>query len=208
MIRIAIIEDNALFMHSLATSLGAHPEIKVIAKCTSPHDILQSDVCNELDVCLVDINLESNIDGIEFIARAKYLNPNIMFLVLTVFEDHETVFKALTAGALGYILKSSSKSEIIQAIFDIYNGGSPMTQSIARKIVTSFSKPSSRKESDDLTTREKEVLDWIAKGKLEKEVADILGISLKTVKNHISNIYAKLQVHTRVEALNKFFGRY
>ena len=208
MIRIAIIEDNALFMHSLATSLGAHPEIKVIAKCTSPHDILQSDVCNELDVCLVDINLESNIDGIEFIARAKYLNPNIMFLVLTVFEDHETVFKALTAGALGYILKSSSKSEIIQAIFDIYNGGSPMTQSIARKIVTSFSKPSIRKESDDLTTREKEVLDWIAKGKLEKEVADILGISLKTVKNHISNIYAKLQVHTRVEALNKFFGRY
>lgn len=208
MIKLAIIEDNALFMHSLATSLGAHPDIEVIAKCTSAHEILDKDVWSELDVCLVDINLESNIDGVELIARAKSRNPKLMFLVLTIFEDHETVFRALSAGALGYVLKSATKDEILNAVFEIYNGGSPMTQSIARKIVTSFSQPSSRSKSDDLTKREKEVLDWIAKGKLEKEVANILNLSLKTVKNHITNIYTKLQVHTRVEALNKYYGRY
>ncbi|MDQ3141449.1 MAG: response regulator transcription factor [Bacteroidota bacterium] len=162
------------------------------------------------DVALVDIDLGLHrMTGIEMIAMLKEKCPNTSFMILTIYEDHQKVYDALSAGALGYVLKSASPDKIISSIYDLKEGGSPMSPAIARKITSFFSpgKTSLSPESDLLSGREREVIELISKGKLEKEVAAELFISLKTVKSHISNIYTKLQVRTRVEALNKYFGR-
>jgi DNA-binding NarL/FixJ family response regulator len=162
------------------------------------------------DIVLMDIDLgEGRMTGIECIARLREKCLKTQFMVLTIYEDHQKVFDALSAGALGYVLKSASSEKIIEAIKDLHEGGSPMSPSIARKIALSFNHntPQTTPQVDILTTREREVIELIAKGRMEKEVATELFISLKTVKTHISNIYTKLQVRTRVEALNKYFGR-
>ena len=163
----------------------------------------------EPDIILMDIDLGVGMSGIECITFLKPLCPKAQFLILTIFEDYQKVFDALSAGALGYVLKSASQNKILEAILDLYEGGSPMSPSIARQITQRFSVSNlqSANNASLLTTREKEVIELIAKGKIEKEVAAALFVSLKTVKTHISNIYEKLQVHTRVEALNKYFER-
>ncbi len=210
-IRVAIVENENVFadaMHMLLNNAG--PGITCSYAFSSSSDALKKLPALKPDIVLMDIDLgQGQLNGIDCITRLQPQLPGTLFMVLTVYEDHKKVFDALSAGALGYVLKSAKPEKIIEAIWELYEGGAPMSPSIARQIAGSFSKPTPMPtpESELLTTREKEVIELISKGKLEKEVAAELFISLKTVKSHISNIYGKLHVRTRVEALNKYFGR-
>ncbi len=212
MIRISIVEDDKFLLNTLAMVLSKNEKLEVIGLFSKPGDALVQIPVIKPNVVLMDLNLgDHQMDGVECIARIKAANPDIMFMVLTIYEDHESVFNALAAGALGYILKSATRETIIESIEEMFSGGSPMSPSIARKIAMSFGNNSKDQKDnkfvDILTGREKEVIELISRGKIEKEVATELNISYKTVKAHISNIYSKLHVNTRVDALNKYFGR-
>ena len=130
--------------------------------------------------------------------------PGTLYLVCTAHHDNDTVFKALQAGALGYILKDSDGDTILNAITELYNGGSPMSPYIARKVISRLQTPGKDDAEYGLTAREKEVLQQLAKGLLYKEIADWMDMSIFTVKNHLKNIYRKLQVQNKVEAVNKY----
>lgn len=209
-ISIAIVENETHLCHALKIVINAVDGFECVQTYSNGEDALKFLPQNPPDIVLMDIDLgERRMTGIECIARLREYCPKTLFMILTIYEDHQKVFDALSAGALGYVLKSSPSEKIIEAIKDLYDGGAPMSPSIARKIALSFNQPITHisAEVDTLTTREREVIELIAKGRMEKEVAATLFISIKTVKTHISNIYTKLQVRTRVEALNKYFGR-
>jgi len=157
------------------------------------------------DVVLMDINLPGK-NGIECVRELKDKTPFTQYMMCTVYDDDDTIFEALSAGATGYILKRTSPAQILEAIRDLYEGGSPMSGEIARRVVSSLQKKNKPSEvTDILTDRENEILDYLSKGYLYKEIAEELFISKQTVKKHIHNIYEKLQVQTRIEALNKAF---
>ncbi len=210
MIKVSIIENDKFLCETLRVVLNAKDEVEVLSIYLNGEDALAALPAIKPDIVLVDIDLGPHrMNGIECITFLKPELPNTQFLILTIFEDHQKVFDALSAGALGYVLKSDKPDKIITAIRDLHEGGAPMSPSIARKIALSFNRDhlADPRQVALLTAREREVIDLISKGRLEKEVAAELNISLKTVKAHISNIYTKLQVRTRVEALNKYFGR-
>jgi DNA-binding NarL/FixJ family response regulator len=207
--KIAIVENDVFYAETLSLVLVSD-EISVVDCFDSIEKALKSDILVGTDIFLLDIDLgEGKITGIEGILKLKEKFPLAQYMILTVFEDTEKVFEALKMGALGYIVKSSSPEKIQSAILELKEGGSPMSPNIARKVALSFFEPAKQNSEnlDKLTSREKEILDYIAEGKIEKEVASILFLSPKTVKKHISNIYTKLHVNNRVEALNKFYGK-
>jgi DNA-binding NarL/FixJ family response regulator len=159
------------------------------------------------DVVLMDINLPG-INGVECVRRIKQLLPETLSLMLTAYEDTENIFNALAAGASGYLLKRAPRAELLEAIREVRNGGSPMTPHIARLVVQSFQKAApSAPATENLSTREQEVLDCLSQGFLYKEIAEKLGISYETVHTYIRRIYEKLQVRTRTEAVAKFLKR-
>jgi DNA-binding NarL/FixJ family response regulator len=148
------------------------------------------------------------MNGVECVRRLKQAAPEIQVIMLTVYEDTENIFNALTAGASGYLLKRTKSTELLEAIRDVIAGGSPMTAHIARKVVQSFQKTAaSAQPSENLSPREQEVLDCLSHGFLYKEIAEKLGISYETVHTYIRRIYEKLQVRTRTEAVAKFLRR-
>lgn len=157
------------------------------------------------NVAIMDIALPG-ASGVDCIRQLKARGSSIQFLVFTIFEDSDQVFEALAAGANGYLLKSASPEKILESLRELYEGGSPMSASIARKVVRHFQQPNNR-EMESLSPRETEVLALLAKGLLYKEVADRLFISTGTVRQHIHHIYEKLHVQNRTEALNKFYGK-
>jgi DNA-binding NarL/FixJ family response regulator len=158
-------------------------------------------------VVLMDINLPG-MSGIEAVRQLKERIPDTLFLMLTVYDDGDRIFESLKAGASGYLLKRTPGNKLLNAIRDLWSGGSPMSSQIARKVVQFFSSmPSSPSELDTLTSREQEVLDHLARGRLYKEIADVLGISLDTVRKHLQSIYNKLHVHSRTEAVVKYLKR-
>jgi DNA-binding NarL/FixJ family response regulator len=159
----------------------------------------------DLDVVLTDIHL-SGKSGIDCILALKPICPNIQFLICTSFEDSDTVFKALKAGASGYIVKTTKPSVLLDSIADVYRGGSPMSSNIARKVVQSFHQQEQINELQKLSPREKEILELLSKGLRYKQIADVSFISSETVRTHIYNIYQKLQVNSKMEAINKVFG--
>ncbi|MCC7402316.1 MAG: response regulator transcription factor [Chitinophagaceae bacterium] len=158
------------------------------------------------DVVLMDINLPG-LNGIESVKKLKGLCPQVQFIMSTVYEDDENIFESLKAGASGYLLKKTAPSKILDAIVEVYNGGSPMSGQIARKVIASFQKKNSIDETEILTPKEKEVLKALAKGLRYKEIADEMKVSMETIRSHARNIYEKLQVQSRTEALNKVYGR-
>ncbi len=159
------------------------------------------------DVALVDIHLPG-LNGIECVQDLKDQMPATQFMMCTVYDDDDHIFDALKAGATGYILKRTSPAQILEAIRELHSGGSPMSSEVARRVINSIQKKHAPSEAVEiLTQREKEILDYLALGFLYKEIADKLTISKETVKKHIHNIYEKLQVQTRTEALNKAFQR-
>ena len=153
----------------------------------------------------MDINLPG-MNGVECVRRLKQVFPEVLIVMLTVYEDTESVFNALAAGASGYLLKQAVREELFDAIRQVHAGGSPMTSHIARKVVQAFRQPiANESETSRLSAREQQVLELLAKGFLYKEIGDNLGISYDTVHNHIRHVYEKLHVRSRSQAVAKYF---
>jgi len=202
-INVAIVEDIDDIREGLVYLINASEGFKCIASFSNAEDALKKLPKLDIDVVLMDVNLPG-ISGIDCLTELKSNNPKFQVIMLTVFEDDETIFNSLKAGAAGYILKKTSPAQLLEAIKDVFNGGSPMSSQIARKVVASFqSKNESLNKHDDLSDREMEILTYLSKGYRYKEIADLLFISIETVRTHIRNIYEKLQVHSRMEALLK-----
>ncbi|MBP6978437.1 MAG: response regulator transcription factor [Bacteroidales bacterium] len=204
-IRIAIVEDDRTVREGLQMLLNGSPGFACVAAYANGEDAVADIPQVSPDVVLMDINLPG-INGIECILALKELHFPGQFIMLTVFEDADAIFRSLSAGATGYLLKQTPAAKLLEAIQDVYRGGSPMSGEIARKVVQSFQHPvPASKNAGGLTKREEEILDYLMKGFFYKEIAGELFISTETVRTHIRNIYEKLQVRTRSEAILKYF---
>lgn len=203
MITISIIEDNDQFRNGLEAIIQSQKEMLLAGSYESAEKALLVLPDNPTDIVISDINLPG-MRGTNLILQLKIKMPKTQFMVCSIHDDDDTVFEAMKYGASGYILKNPvTADDIIRAIHDLYNGGSPMSPFIARKVISSFQKTTDSKESNLLTNREKEVLDFLAKGLLYKEIAEKLGVSHETIKKHLKNIYQKLHVQNKIEALKK-----
>jgi DNA-binding NarL/FixJ family response regulator len=204
MISVSIVDDEKKLCQSIATFLNNSPGFRCISIYGSATAALQHLPTDRPDVVLMDINM-AGMNGIECVQQLKVLTPKIQILMLTVYDDTEQIFKALAAGATGYLLKRHEPGELLQAIRDVQAGGSPMSNSIARKVVASFQKASKAGEKQDLlTAKEQEVLDFLAQGLAYKQIGDKLGISINTIRTHLRHIYEKLHVQSRTEAVAKY----
>lgn len=204
-IRIILYEDNAALRDSLGVLLSGLDQFDLVGAFGDCMNIEAEVKQLDPDVILMDIDMPLR-SGIEGAYLAKQANPATEILMLTVFDDNDKVFQAVCAGASGYLLKKTPPIRILEAIEDIYNGGAPMTPSIARKVLELFPRaPAVNTELDKLSPREQEVLQNLAKGNSYKMVADELGISIETVRTHIKRIYEKLHVHSVAEAIAKAF---
>jgi DNA-binding NarL/FixJ family response regulator len=206
MIHVAIVEDVREIRDGLQLLIDSSDGFAVARTfATAEEAVLQlPHICP--DVVLMDINLPG-MNGIEAIRKLKGQCAQTQFIMSTVYEDDENIFESLKAGASGYLLKKTAPSKILDAITEVYEGGSPMSSQIARRVIASFQKKDSIDESTLLTPKEKEILKALAKGLRYKEVADEMKISTETVRSHARKIYEKLHVQSRTEALNKFYGR-
>jgi len=203
-IRIAVVEDDKTVREGLQMLLKGSPGFSCVAAYGSGEDAMTGLPDEVPDVVLMDINLPG-INGIECILRLKELDLPMLFIMLTIFEDSDAIFQSLSAGASGYLLKQTPPAKLLEAIQDVYRGGSPMSGEIARKVVQSFQQPATAAgPANGLTKREEEILLYLVKGYLYKEIAGSLKISVETVRTHIRNIYEKLQVRTRTEAILKY----
>ena len=204
MITIAIVEDNDQFRIGLEAIINEQNDFVLKGSYTSAEKAMAGLPGQPTDIVIADISLPG-MRGTELIVRLKDKMPHTQFMVCSIHDDNDTIFEALKCGASGYILKDPvTAGEIIKAIHDLYNGGSPMSPYIARKVISSFQKPVVSNESSSLSIREREVLELLAKGLLYKEIAEKLGVTHETVKKHLKNIYQKLHVQNKIEALNKF----
>lgn len=205
-IKVAIIEDEAEIRQNLALIISESEGFECRHVYSNAEDAIKEIPTLQLDVVLTDINLPGK-SGIDCIDELKGKCPETNFLICTSFEDTETVFKALKAGATGYLTKTTQPSKLLDAIVEVNNGGSPMSSHIARKVVSSFNEVNDNSNLEKLSNREKEILQFLSKGLRYKEIADKLFLSTETVRTHIRNIYEKLQVNSRTEALNKVFKK-
>ncbi|MBS3913568.1 MAG: response regulator transcription factor [Bacteroidetes bacterium] len=205
-VRVCIVEDNQDIRSGLQMIIDSSNEIYCERTFSNAEDAIESLVNEPTDVVLMDINLPG-MNGIEAIIKLRESCPQTQFMMLTVYEDDDMIFKSLQAGATGYLLKKSSVTQIAQSIMDLYNGGSPMSPGIARKILNTFREGPQKPIPDyqDLSEREKELVNSLAQGYRYKEIADQLNISPATVRTHIQNIYKKLHVQSRTDAINKIF---
>ncbi|GAA4157549.1 response regulator transcription factor [Chryseobacterium ginsenosidimutans] len=203
-ISIAIVEDEKNYNNALKKVINYQDDMKVVAQFFDGSDALENLSDISPDVVMMDIQLQDML-GIEIIEKLKKEMQNTQFIMCTSFEDDEKVFSSLKAGAMGYLVKGESMDKILASIRDVYNGGAPMSFSIARKVLSHFERKFPQiKGFDELTEREKEVLELLSQGLLYKEIADKKFISIDTVKKHVGNIYRKLHVNNKVEAINKF----
>ena len=203
-INVAIVEDSDQVRGTLARLINRADGFRCVSQHANAEAALEALPQEHPDVVLMDINLPG-MNGVDCVRRLKQVAPQIQVLMLTVYEDTENIFNALAAGASGYLLKRTSSAELLTSIREVNRGGSPMTTHIARKVVQSFQRAaSSLQATENLSPREQEVLDCLAKGFLYKEIAEKLGISYETVHTYIRRIYEKLQVRTRTEAVAKF----
>jgi DNA-binding NarL/FixJ family response regulator len=203
-IKIAILEDEEVIRNSLLTLLYLQKDLEVVEAFEDGETALANLKSKPVDVLLFDINLPG-VSGIEVVSRLKLLYPGMQCMALTSYDDAENTFNALKAGATGYILKNTNPEKLVEAIRDIHEGGSPMSSQVARLVVMELAANRPGKiHSDILSRRENEVLTLLSKGLRYKEIAAQLFISVETVRTHIRNIYEKLQVKTRTEALSKF----
>ena len=204
MIKVAIFEDNRSLREGLTAMIGGTPGFECVGAFPNCNNLLKNISQARPDVILMDIEMPG-INGIEGVALIKEEFPEIKVLMETIFDDDEKIFDSICAGAEGYILKHTSPAEILEAIQEIHDGGSPMTPSIANRVLKMVrQRPQiTNQESFDLTDREKEILTCLVKGMSYKMVADTCFISIETVNVHIKNIYRKLQVHSKSEAVAK-----
>ncbi len=205
-VRLVIIEDAAPFARALANFFRAGEfGIECVAIYPTAEAALRGVPDAAPQVALVDVNLPG-MNGIECVARLKSVCPAVVCLILTMYEDAPVIFDALKAGACGYLLKRTPPEEIAAAVVQAHAGGSPMSPRIARQVVSFFHRRPAEKGIAVLTAREREVLELLAKGSLYKEIAATLGVTIDTVRTHLRNIYEKLHVHSRTEAVVKYLG--
>ncbi len=202
-IRIMIVEDDEAVRDGLRMLINGSEGYVCLHACSSAEEALEKIPCHQPQVVLMDINLPG-MNGIECVICIKNAWPEIQVMMLTVFDNPDGIFKSLAAGATGYMLKKTPPAKLLEAISELVAGGSPMSGEIARKVVQTFARPSLLPNSGTgLTAREEEILTYLSKGFLYKEIAAELFISIETVRTHIRKIYQKLQVRTRTEALLK-----
>ena len=206
-ITVAIVEDDEEILGGLESLISRSRGFRCLATCSSAESALDELPGLKPNVVLMDINLP-RMSGIECVRRMKAQLPEVQVIMQTVYEDYETIFQSLAAGAVGYLLKKTPPEKLLEAIRDVHNGGSPMSSQIARKVVHTFLQTgTSPKETENLTKREHEILTYLSKGYRYKEIADVLYISVETVRTHLRNIYEKLHVRSRTEALLKFLQK-
>ena len=196
-IRLVIIEDDKILLQTYRQLIETDVGIKVVNGYTSFEHAERYIVHDQPDVVLMDIQLPG-MTGIEAIPIVKKLMPRTHVLMLTVFESEEQILKALSSGASGYITKDSSSQKIIDSLWEVRDGGGPMSRNVARMVIRSFQKS----QDSPLSKRETEILRMISEGKKRSEIAEDLFIELETVKTHIRNIYVKLDVHSRSTAIH------
>ena len=206
-ISVSIVEDDAGVRSSLAKLIDSSPGYRCLSQHATAESALQELPKANPEVILMDINLPG-LSGVECVRRLKPVLPAAQIIMLTVYQNTENIFNALAAGATGYLLKQTPPAELLSAIHEVHAGGSPMSSHIARKIVQSFQKPQlpAARNTDNLSPRESEVLDLLAKGYLYKEIADRMGLSYATIHTHIRHIYEKLHVRSRTEAVARHLG--
>ena len=205
-ISVAIVEDSRTIRESLRRLLNDAPGLRCDCAVGSAEEGIATIPVHKPDVVLMDIHLP-NMSGIECAAHLKSLIPQVQIIMLTVYEDNDRIFKALQAGACGYLLKRTPPDELIQAIRDVRQGGAPMTSEIARRVVEAFQRPPATAAAKvELTRREREVLELVTRGYGNKEIAEQLNIGLETVRHHLKLTYDKFHVHSRTEAAMKFLA--
>lgn len=215
-ITVCIVDDTNDIRHALEEIVRLSDDYELLGSFASGEMALEKIPALQPNVVLMDINL-GGISGIECVRQLKPTNPDVLFMMCTVYEEDEKIFEALSAGANGYILKKTSPAKLLESIRELSEGGAPMSSQIARKVVTAFQNRPNQTDTNPLTgneknlgvlsNREKEILELLAKGLLYKEISGQLFISQETVRKHVYHIYEKLHVNNRVEAVNKFFGR-
>lgn len=204
MTKIAIVEDNRTIRESLAEFAQSDPENRCVCACATAEEALKVFPKHQPDIVLMDIQLP-NLSGIECCAQLKQLLPAAQIIMVTVYEDTERIFKALRAGACGYLLKRCPPEELISAIREVRQGGAPMSREIARKVIFSFQEPlTAAAEVEDLSPREREILELLAEGHPNKQIASQMGVTDGTVRWHLRHVYHKLHVRSRTEAALKF----
>ena len=204
LIKVAIVDDDEGIRTSLAALIRRAPNFKLSGDYPDAETALKEIPRRPPDVVLMDINLPG-INGVECVRQLKAAVPSLQVLMLTVYEDSESLFNSLKAGASGYLLKRTASARLLEAIRDVYDGGSPMTPQLARRVVQFFTRPGEADSSmAKLTPGEKEFLDQLAKGYAYKEIADRMNISIDTVRSYVRTVYEKLHVHSRTEAVVKY----
>ena len=202
--KIALVEDKAEVRESWSRLINSFPGFSCVCACQSGEEALRMIPPIKPNVILMDIFLP-RMSGIECTARMKELLPNTQILMLTAVDDEELAFPALEAGADGYLLKRTKPADLQAALVDVLSGGAPMTSEIARRVVASFRRPASARESDvRLSAREEEVLILLTKGYSNKEIASKLNLSVDTIRSHLKHIYEKMHVRSRAEAVAKY----
>jgi DNA-binding NarL/FixJ family response regulator len=202
-ITVSIVEDDAALRETLARYVDTQG-FRCLSAYGSAEEALRELPKVKPDVVLMDINLPRK-NGIQCVGELKELAPSSKCIILTAFEDADLIFQALTAGALGYLLKGVRPARLLDSIREVHQGGSPMSSQIARKVVAYFQKPRGQPLAEaQLSEREREVLECLAKGLLYKQIAAKMGISMATVRTYTQRIYEKLHVHTRTEAVVKY----
>ncbi len=206
MTTVALIEDDAVYRAGIERLLAASGRFAVVGSFGSAEEALAGLARKPAEVALVDVNLPGQ-SGPAAVLRLREKQSATRCVMLTMFDDADTLFNALQAGAAGYLLKSSTPEEILSGLDELIAGGAPMSRAVARRVVASFARPLTVKGGEEVTPREAEILDQLTRGLAYKEIAGALGISTATVKNHLARIYAKLAVRSRTEAAVKWLGR-
>ncbi|MBK9485487.1 MAG: response regulator transcription factor [Chitinophagaceae bacterium] len=208
---VAIVEDNHDIRQALEQIIESSNDFTLAGSCvTGEEAILKLPILNP-KVVLMDIGLGDGMNGIEVVRELKASNPEILFMMCTIYEEDEKIFEALRAGASGYILKKTQPAKLLEGITELIQGGAPMSSQIASKVVAAFQNKSVATPTgtslEVLSKRENEILEMLSTGLLYKEISDKLFITTETVRKHVYHIYEKLHVTNRVEAVNKYFGR-
>jgi DNA-binding NarL/FixJ family response regulator len=207
MTRVAIVEDNRVIRESLEAYIRKDPELRCVSTCRTAEEALEILPRERPEVVLMDIQLP-NQSGIECTTQLKQLLPEVRIIMVTVYGDPDRIFQALRAGACGYLLKRCTPEELITAVREVQRGGAPMSREIARKVIAYFQHPplppESASEVENLSAREREILELLTQGHADKEIADRLGVKHGTVRWHLQHVYEKLHVRSRTEAALKF----
>ena len=208
---VAIVEDNNDIRQALEQIIESSDVFTLAGSCITGEEALVKLPILNPRVVLMDIGLGDGINGIEVVRELKISNPEILFMMCTIYDEDEKIFEALRAGASGYILKKTQPAKLLEGIAELLQGGAPMSSQIASKVVAAFqNKPisaSSGSSLDVLSKRENEILQMLSTGLLYKEIAEKIFVSIDTVRKHVYHIYEKLHVNNRMQAVNKYFGR-